>query len=72
MKKLIHSVPADDGSKYELFAEYSSVTRPIDYKQLVFTGVSTNSKGEETVHTKGRFFLPPDAVQNLKSLMENI
>jgi hypothetical protein len=72
MKRLIHSVPADDGSKYELFAEFSSVLRPQEFKQLVFTGVSTNSSGEETVDVKGQFFLPPEAVQNLKSLIESI
>jgi hypothetical protein len=72
MKKLIHVVPADDGSKYELFAEFSSVLRPEEFKQLVFTGVSTNSTGEESTISKGKFFLPPEAVQNLKSLIESI
>lgn len=72
MKQLIHSVPSPDGSKYELFAEYADQIRPEGYKVLWFTAVNTNTKGEEDSFTKGMFFLPPEAVNNLKLLLENI
>jgi len=70
MKKLIHQVDEQSGLVYQLWAELTECMRPEGYKSLKFTSMYTGSKDPEKPWNKGEFFLPPDALQNLKDLLD--
>ena len=70
MKKLIHQVDEQSGLVYQLWAELTECMRPEGYKSLKFTSMYTGSKDPEKPWNKGEFFLPPEALQNLKDLLD--
>lgn len=72
MKKLIHQVDEQSGSVYQLWAELTDCLRPEGYKSLKFTSTYTGSKTPEKPWNKGEFFLPPEALANLKDLLESV
>lgn len=70
MKKLIHEVPEQSGSTYQLWAELVDCYHPQGYKELKFTSVWTGAKDPEQPYNKGKFLLSPDSLTNLKALLE--
>jgi hypothetical protein len=70
MKKMIHEVEELSGNNYQLWAELTECTRPEGYKALKFYSMYTGAKDPEVPWNKGQFFLPPEAVQNLKELLD--
>lgn len=70
MKKLLHEVKESSGSAYQLYAELTPCQHPADAKQLVFSSVWTGSSNPKEHQKKCEFMLSPDAVINLKQLLE--
>jgi hypothetical protein len=70
MKKMIHEVEELSGNNYQLWAELTECTRPEGYKALKFYSMYTGAKSPEVPWNKGQFFLPPEAVKNLKELLD--
>ena len=70
MKKLITSVQEQSGSEYQLWAEITDCSIPAGYKQLEFSSIWTGAKNPKLAQKKGRFFLSPEAFNNLKELLE--
>lgn len=71
MKKLIHEVKEQSGNDYQLWAELTDCLRPEGYKSLKFTSMYTGAKNPEIPWNKGEFFLPPNAIDNLKELLNS-
>lgn len=72
MKKMIHEVEEQSGNNYQLWAELTECARPEGYKALKFYSMYTGAKNPEVPWNKGQFFLPPDALKNLKELLEGV
>jgi len=70
MKKLIHEVEEQSGNNYQLWAELTECSRPEGYKALKFFSMYTGASNPEVPWNKGQFFLPPEALKNLKDLLE--
>lgn len=70
MKKLIHQVNEQSGNDYQLWAEVTPCSRPEGYQTLRFYSMYTGAKNPEIPWNKGQFFLPPEAMKNLKELLE--
>ena len=70
MKKLIHEVEEQSGNNYQLWAELTECGRPEGYKALKFFSMYTGASNPEAPWNKGQFFLPPEALKNLKDLLE--
>ena len=70
MKKMIHEVEEQSGNNYQLWAELTECTRPEGYKALRFYSMYTGPKDPEVPWQKGQFFLPPEALKNLKDLLD--
>lgn len=70
MKKLIHEVKEQSGNDYQLWAELTECARPEGYKTLRFYSMYTGAKDPEIPWQKGQFFLPPEALKNLKELLD--
>ena len=70
MKKLIHEVEEPSGNNYQLWAELTECGRPEGYKALKFFSMYTGANNPEIPWNKGQFFLPPEALKNLKDLLE--
>ena len=70
MKKLITTVQEQSGSEYQLWAEITDCAIPQGYKQLEFSSIWTGAKDPKLSHKKGRFFLSPESLANLKELLE--
>jgi hypothetical protein len=70
MKKLIHEVAEVSGATYQLWAELNDCYHPAGYKELRFSSVWTGAKDPEAPYNKGKFFLSPEALTNLKTLLE--
>lgn len=71
MKKLIHEVKETSGSAYQLYAELIPCVNPANAKQLVFSSVWTGANNPKEHQKKCEFMLSPDAVNNLKQLLES-
>lgn len=71
MKKLIHEVKEQSGSDYQLWAEVTECARPEGYKNLRFYSMYSGAKDPEVPWQKGQFFLSPEALANLKELLDN-
>ena len=69
MKKMIHEVQEQSGNHYQLWAELTECSHPAGYKALKFFSMYTGAKNPEVPWNKGQFFLPPEALQNLKELL---
>ena len=72
MKKMIHEVQEQSGNNYQLWAEFTDCTLPLDYKTLRFYSMYSGAKDPGVPWNKGEFFLPPEAVQSLKELLEEV
>jgi hypothetical protein len=70
MKKLIHEVNENSGSCYQIWAEIIHVENPLEHKQLIFSSVWTGAKNSKEHQRKCEFLLSPDALDNLKELLE--
>ena len=70
MKKLLQEVPESSGSAYQLYAELVKLSHPTGSKQLVFSSVWTGAKNPKEYQKKCEFMLGPDAINNLKELLE--
>lgn len=70
MKKMIHEVQEQSGNHYQLWAEITECARPEGYKNLRFYSMYTGAKDPEIPWQKGEFFLPPEALANLKELLD--
>jgi hypothetical protein len=71
MKKLIHQVDEQSGSVYQLWAELTDCLRPEGYKTLKFTSTYSTAKNPDIPWSRGEFFLPLEALTNLKELLES-
>lgn len=72
MKKMIHEVQERSGNNYQLWAEFTDCTLPEGYKTLRFYSMYSGAKDPGVPWNKGQFFLPPEAVKNLKELLEEV
>ena len=72
MKKLLHEVKEASGSIYRLSADLEKCQHPDDYHLLVFSSIWTGAKNPELEQVRGRFMLSPQAIKNLKELLEAI
>lgn len=70
MKKLIHEVKDTSGEVYQLYAELIDCVNPKDTKQLSFHSVWTGAKNPKSHQRKCEFLLGPEAIYNLKKLLE--
>ena len=70
MKKLLHEIHEHSGSVYQLYAELADCANPAGYKTLTFSSIWTGAKRPELEQKKGSQFLSPEALKNLKSLLE--
>lgn len=71
MKKIIHEVQEQSGKNYQLWAEFTDCALPKGYKILKFYSMYSGAKNAEIPWNKGQFFLPPEAVQSLKDLLNS-
>lgn len=70
MKKMIHEVQEQSGNNYQLWAELTDCAVPTGYKTLKFYSMYSGAQDPTIPWNKGQFFLPPDAVQNLRDLLD--
>ena len=71
MKKLIQEVHEESGSVYQLYGEIEKCYHPDDYHTLVFKSVWTGAKDPSAEQIKGKVFLSPEGLQNLKDLLKD-
>ncbi len=71
MKTLLHEVKDPTGETYQLFAELVECANPAKSKQLSFHSVWTGAKNPKSEQRKCEFLLGPEAVANLKQLLES-
>lgn len=71
VRKMIHEVQEQSGNHYQLWAELSPCSLPKGYQSLRFYSIYTGAKDPEIPWQKGQFFLSPEAVKNLKDLLEH-
>ena len=67
---LIHEVKETSGSTYQLFADLKTMDSPVGHYMLTFYSVWTGAKDPEAPQVKGQYMLGPDAIDNLKELLE--
>jgi hypothetical protein len=72
MKKLLQEVKESSGSVYQLSANLEKCQHPDDYHLLVFSSIWTGAKNPELEQIKGRFLMSPEAIKNLKELLEAV
>lgn len=72
MKKMIHEIKEQSGNDYQLWAELTECARPAGVKALKFYSVYSGAKNPDVPWNKGQFFLTPEALNNLKDLLEGI
>ena len=72
MKKLLQEVKEESGSVYQLSANLEKCQHPDDYHLLVFSSRWTGAKNPDLEQIRGRFMLSPEAIKNLKELLEAI
>jgi hypothetical protein len=70
MKTLIHEVEEISGATYQLWAELKDCYNPAGYKELRFSSIWTGAKDSEAPYNKDNFFLSPETLVNLKTLLE--
>jgi hypothetical protein len=71
MKKLLHEVKDISGDSYQLYAEFIECASPENAKQLSFHSVWTGAKNPKLEQRKCEFLLGPEALANLKQLLES-
>lgn len=71
MKKLLHEVKDTSGEVYQLYAELIDCANPENTKQLSFHSVWTGAKNPKSEQRKCEFLLGPEAIFNLKKLLES-
>ena len=71
MKKLLHEVQDTSGETYQLYAELVECATPENSKQLSFHSVWTGAKNPKSEQRKCEFLLGPEAIDNLKKLLES-
>lgn len=71
MKQLLHEVRDASGETYQLYAELIPCANPENTKQLSFHSVWTGAKNPKlSEQRKCEFLLGPEAIFNLKKLLE--
>ena len=71
MKKMIHEVEEQSGSKYQLWAEFTKCDVPVGMTKLEFSSVWTGAKNPKLEQNKGRFFFTEESLQNFKDLLNH-
>jgi len=71
MKTLLNEVYDKSGEVYQLYAELGSCDFPENAKNLTFYTVWSGSKNPKSEQIKYSFLLGPEAIFNLKKLLES-
>lgn len=71
MKQLLHEVKDTSGEVYQLYAELIECAKPENTKQLSFYSVWGGAKNPKSEQRKCEFLLGPEAIFNLKKLLES-